>query len=257
MERHVARILILLALLITSPAMAESPKSFKTAKKWIADIHTKIGHETTFYCGCPYSRTTESGGVLDMEACGLKARKNEKRADDLEWEHITPAAWIGGHLACWTTGHAKCSEPGRECCNKSGVNDAFRYAHNDLNNLFPSGGEVNGDRSDHPYGTVDNEPREYGACDFEVGGSPKRAEVADSLKGVIARALLHMATHRGARIPYDLDKLKQDSADDPPEAWEIKRARKIADKTGIRNVHILGDCDGAMTMRCGATRSFP
>ncbi len=41
-----------------------------------------------------------------------------------------------------------------------------------LHNLAPSVGELNGDRSNHPYGIVEDEPREYGACDFEVGGSP-------------------------------------------------------------------------------------
>ena len=90
--------------------------------------------------------------------CGLKARKNEKRSDRVEWEHVVPASWFGSHRTCWKDGHALCGKKNgkplksRECCLKPGVDPDFQAAHNDPHNLFPAGGEVNGDRSAHPYG---------------------------------------------------------------------------------------------------------
>ena len=98
--------------------------------------------------------------------CGLKARKNEKRSDRVEWEHVVPASWFGSHRTCWKDGHALCGKKNgkplksRECCLKPGVDPDFQAAHNDPHNLFPAGGEVNGDRSAHPYGTVQAAPAE-------------------------------------------------------------------------------------------------
>lgn len=71
---------------------------------------------------------------------------------------------------------------GRKCCTRRGVDPAFMEAHNDLHNLLPAGGELNGDRSNHPFGAVDEEPRAYGECDFEVGGRPKVAEPPTSAR---------------------------------------------------------------------------
>ena len=51
--------------------------------------------------------------------------------------------------SCWTEGHELCvrrsgeAYKGRDCCTKRGVDPDFLAAHN----LFPAGGEVNGDRS--------------------------------------------------------------------------------------------------------------
>ena len=45
---------------------------------------------------------------------------------------------------------------GRKCCTKSGVDPAFMAAYTDPHNLFPAGGEVNGDRSAYPFGRVES-----------------------------------------------------------------------------------------------------
>jgi len=65
---------------------------------------------------------------------------------------------------------------------------------NDLHNQVPSIGQVNGDRSNHPYGIVDGEPRKYGACDFEVGGSPKVAAPNPHISGNAVRTWLYSQT---------------------------------------------------------------
>ena len=126
--------LILAAL--TAPALAQSPATFPAAKRLLAGIHQEIGHLRTVYCACPYVRTTRSGGDIDREACGLEARRNERRSDRVEWEHVVPASWFGSQRSCWKSGHALCGtkkngnpRKGRACCLKPGVDPAFQAAH--------------------------------------------------------------------------------------------------------------------------------
>ncbi len=234
-------------LLLMSSAMAhEPPATFSAAKKFLADLHEEIGHLKTIYCGCPYTRTTASGGDVDRDACGLKARSNETRSDRVEWEHVVPASWFGQTRACWKLKEkaypAECTSlSGRKCCEK--VNDSFDLAHNDPNNLFPSSGEVNADRSNHPYGDVPGEDREYGRCDFEMGKVADR-KVAEpgkgKLRGPLARAMLYMAQVYGVDVKLSLETVWQWHQDNPPESWEIRRAALIAERTGLRNEWVLG-----------------
>ena len=234
--------LILAAL--TAPALAQSPATFPAAKRLLAGIHQEIGHLRTVYCACPYVRTTRSGGDIDREACGLEARKNETRSDRVEWEHVVPASWFGSQRSCWKSGHALCGtkkgkpRKGRACCLKPGVDPAFQAAHNDPHNLFPAGGEVNGDRSNRAYGTVAGEPRVYGACDFEVGGKPKVAEPAPRVRGELARAMLYMAERYGVNVRMTRDELLGWHRADPPAEWELERERRIEAATGLRNPFI-------------------
>ena len=65
-------------------------------------------------------------------------------------------------------------------------------AHNDLHNLFPAVGEVNGDRSNFNWGMVEGNKREYGACPMEVDESIRRAEPPDVVKGNVARVMFYM-----------------------------------------------------------------
>ncbi len=227
------------------PAFAQSPERFATAKKLLAGIHEDIGHLQTLYCGCPYVRTSRSGGDIDREACGLEARKNEKRSDRVEWEHVVPASWFGSHRTCWKDGHALCGKKtngkplkGRECCLKPGVDPDFQAAHNDPHNLFPAGGEVNGDRSANPYGTVEGEPRRYGACDFEIGGKPRVAEPTTHVRGEIARAMLYMSQRYRADVRMTRETLLDWHEADPPDGWELERAKRIEAATGLEHPYI-------------------
>jgi deoxyribonuclease I len=216
----------------------EPPRTFKQAKSLLAQIHEDLGLLTTFYCGCPYVRKGRSGGDIDREACGLKARKNEMRSDRVEWEHVVPASWIGRGRACWITGNSSCKKKGRKCCAK--VDPEFIAAYASPHNLFPSSGEVNGDRSAHPFGTVSGEFRKYGACDFEVGGTPRVAEPPDSVRGEIARTMLYMIDAHGVSVRRDHEELIRESKSDPPEVWEIRRAQTIYQRTGLWQYWILG-----------------
>lgn len=235
------------AILLTFQVQAqEAPSSFAAAKKYLADLHEEIGHQTTVYCGCPYERTTRSGGDVDREACGLEARKNEKRSDRVEWEHVVPASWFGQLRACWILkdkAYPECEGmSGRKCCEH--VNEDFDLAHNDPNNLFPSGGEVNGDRSNYAYGEVEGEPRVYGSCNFEMGkvDGIRVAEPPEGrVQGVLARAMLYMSWRYGVNVKMPLETVWQWHIENPPEQWEITRAQRIAEDTGLRNRWVLGE----------------
>ena len=242
----VLRLVIGLFLISASPVSSFSDSSFniKTAKKLLAEIHAQIGHQVTLYCECPYVRVKASGGNIDRDACGLRARKNEKRSDRVEWEHVLPASWIGGNRSCWQTGHANCvtssgkKYKGRKCCTKKGIDPDFIVMYSNPHNLFPSGGEVNGDRRNYPFGTVEGELRQYGACDFEVGGNPKVAEPKKSVHGEVARAMLYMIDTYGISGRMSKSKLLEWHQNDPPEEWEIERAKRIEEQTGFRNPYI-------------------
>lgn len=223
----------------------EPPTSFKNAKKFLADLHEEIGYQFTIYCGCPYSRTTRSGGDVDREACGVVTRSNETRSKRIEWEHVVPASWFGTTRACWKLKakvYQECEgKSGRECCEA--VNEDFALAYSDPNNLFPSVGEVNLDRFNHPYGEVPGEPRAYGECDAEVieltGGGKLFEPAEGKVRGTVARAMLYMAQVYGVNVELPMSEVWKWHVNNPPEDWEMKRARLIAERTGLRNEWIL------------------
>ena len=54
-------------------------------------------------------------------------------------------------------------------------------------NLVPAVGEINGDRSNYKFGLIEDEPRVYGTCDFEVDFRNRIAEPPPHVRGDIAR----------------------------------------------------------------------
>ena len=62
-----------------------------------------------------------------------------------------------------------------------------------MHNLFPSVGEVNGDRRDDNWGMVPGEKRQYGTCNIEVDSSIRRAEPCEYVMGDIARTMRYMS----------------------------------------------------------------
>lgn len=225
----------------------QPPGSFSEAKKMLADLHEEIEYQFTLYCGCSYSRTTTSGGQVDRKVCGVETRSNETRSRRIEWEHVVPASWFGQTRACWKLKEIAYPDEcegmsGRKCCEK--VNEAFERAHNDPNNLFPSVGEVNADRSNHGYGEVPGEPREYGECDAEImelpGGGKLFEPAEGKVRGTVARAMLYMAQVYGVDVELSMTEVWSWHKNNPPEQWEIERAQRIAERTGLYNEWILG-----------------
>ena len=117
-----------------------------------------------------------------------------------------------------------------------GVDNQTRFMLNDLHNLVPSIGQVNADRFNYPYGIVPGEPRAYGACDFEVGGSPKVAEPAPRIRGNVARIWLYMSDTWGFPLTtQETEMLKKWYAADPVGEWEKVRNGRIKTIQGNSN----------------------
>ena len=238
-------LLILAVFLFPATALAHPPNpvgTFETAKKK-ARNEVYHDHRITLYCACTYTNSsTASGGVIEPTVCGYTPRANAERGGILEWEHMMPAFEFGHIRSCWKEGHDSCKKldgtrfKGRECCKKSGVDPEFRIMLADLHNLAPSVGELNGDRSNHPYGLVENDPRDYGACDFEVGGSPKVAEPKEDVRGDVARAWLYMSDGYSIRLSQEERAMfLQWHEADPPDEWERTRDERIEELQGNKN----------------------
>ncbi len=203
--------------------------SFSTARRWLYE-RVYADHRLTLYCGCDY----DVDRVVDLAGCGVVARKNETRALRVEAEHAMPASRFGSHLPCWQSG-------GRAECLKT--NAVFEGAHNDLHNLFPVVGEINGDRSNYTWARIEGEERLYGDCDFEVDFKGKTAEAAKEVQGDVARANLYMAEVWGPLLGFELTEAEAKlyrpwDKGDKPDVWELERNTRIAAIEGITNPFI-------------------
>jgi hypothetical protein len=102
----------------------------------------------------------------------------------------------------------------------------------DMHNLVPSIGEINGDRSNFPFGEVPNEPRAYGKdVDMEVSFKLDLAEAPDNRLGDIARVYLYMNSKYD--MPLEQEELKRLISwnnSDQVDEWEIE-------KNGMVKIH--------------------
>ena len=214
----------------TAPGpLPNTPSTFTAAKKALYD-QVYPDHRVTFYCGCRY----DADRRIDLASCGLQALADKPRAQRIEAEHIFPAAQFGNFRPCWRSpgdfpacvkGSGK-AVSGRECCQK--VDPVFEAAHTDLMNLVPAVGEVNGQRSDFNWGMISGEPREFGGCNMEVDSSIRRVEPPETIMGDIARTMFYMADMYGFTLSRQDEQLYTAwSRQDPPDAWEIERNRRI------------------------------
>ena len=211
--------------------------TFTAAKKALYDqVYTD--HRVTFYCGCAYSADRK----IDLASCGLTALADKPRAQRIEAEHIFPAAQFGGFRPCWRSpkDFPECVKSsgktvsGRECCQR--VDPVFESAHNDLMNLVPSVGEVNGQRRDYNWGMIPGEQRAFGTCNIEVDGDTRRAEPPEAIRGDIARIMFYMADTYGFNLSnQDRQLYTAWSRQDPPDEWEIERTRRIKTIQGRGN----------------------
>jgi hypothetical protein len=124
-------------------AVAGAPTTFEkakvVAKKQV--FYDQADSSTgELYCGCKWTWVGKSGGRVDALSCGYEVRKQETRAKRTEWEHIVPAWTFGHQRQCWQQG-------GRKNC--VATDKVFRAMEADLFNLYPSVGEVNGDRANY------------------------------------------------------------------------------------------------------------
>jgi len=215
--------------------LPRTPGTFEEAKRVLYD-QVYRDRRLTFYCGCTYS-----GRRVDLASCGLQPRKNVDRAARLEAEHVFPAHQFGQFRQCWR--EPICRKPsggsykGRKCCEETDA--VFRTAHNDLMNLYPAEGEVNGDRSNYSWGMVPGEKRVYGQCNMEVDSSIRRAEPPENIMGDIARTMFYMEATYGFKLS-DQDRKLFDAWNkmDPPDEWERSRNERIKKIQGRGNSFI-------------------
>lgn len=213
--------------------LPDTPDSFGAAKRLLYE-QIYAGHQQTFYCGCTFGKDRR----VSRRSCGVKVRQNEKRANRIEAEHVFPASDFGRQRECWRKPICKKSDgtpfKGRRCCEEA--DPIFKTAHNDLHNLYPAVGEINGDRSNYRWGMVEGEPRLYGRCDFEVDRSIDRAEPPERVQGDIARTYFYMSETYGLRLSDQQQKLFEAwSQQDPPDDWERERNQRIAQIQGRGN----------------------
>ncbi|CAM3633901.1 endonuclease [Parendozoicomonas haliclonae] len=223
---------LLLILLLISPFTQAAPDNFSKAKKLAAVVYQD--HQQTFYCSCPYQEIRDERGrwklIPDLESCGYEVRKQETRANRIEWEHVMPAWAFGHQRQCWQDG-------GRKNCHKD---REFRAMEADLFNLVPSIGEVNGDRSNFRFGDLSSKPDMYGQCEFKVDFKQRRAEPPVNKRGKIARAYLYMAAKYQLKLSKQEQKLYTAWNNQyPVSEWEEERHERISKIMGWDNPFVV------------------
>lgn len=218
------RFVITLFLIVCSAIAA--PDSFDRSKALMVDIYND--NRRTFYCGCTFEwRGKKGAGEVDLDSCGYEVRKNQARAERIEWEHVMPAHSFGHQRQCWQNG-------GRKNC--VATDPVFRQMEADMHNLVPSIGEVNGDRSNYRFGMLPTTPHQHGKCDFKVDFKQRVAQPRPEIRGDIARIYFYMHDHYSLRMSDQQRKLLEAWAtQDPVDEWEQERDRRIAKQMGHGN----------------------
>lgn len=211
-------------------AMAEGINSFSQAKA--AGVKVNADAPGDFYCGCKIDWQGKKG-VINLQSCGYKVRKNENRASRVEWEHVVPAWQFGHQRQCWQDG-------GRKNCAKDPV---YRRMESDMHILQPAVGEVNGDRANYMYSQWNGGEGQYGQCAMKVDFKEKVAEPPVRARGAIARTYFYM------RDSYQLTLSRQQTQlfsawnkTYPVTRWECERDERIAKVQGNHNPYVQQAC---------------
>lgn len=199
--RFLALVFYVSALLCNYPGSAlahpgsQRTFSFDQAKK---RLYSQVPFKLDFYCGCPVS-----GTKIDFGGCTFQDGRKAARSSRIEAEHIVPASLFGRAFKEYRLGHKDCRTKkgvlysGRQCLLK--ISKEYRVIHNDLYNLYPTIGSVNGTRSNLPYCCIDGEQFYYQGCDFEVV-KDTCIEPRIGIRGYIARTYQYMAWRYPERV---------------------------------------------------------
>ncbi|MDB4936790.1 MAG: Endonuclease, partial [Labilithrix sp.] len=224
-------------------------RGFDDAKRELGRIYGAAGQHIDLYCGCTFAIASGHGMRVDLAGCGYVPARDAARAERIEWEHAVPAAAFGHTFSEWREGHPKCVDGkgkkfhGRKCARIASAE--FARIEADLHNLFPVVGEVNGLRADLPMGVLGTGNADK-ASSFRFGGCQSAIERGvfmprREVHGDLARAYKYMDrsyperhliddAHRALFDTWDLE--------DPPDAWERERNKKIAARQGNPNAFI-------------------
>ncbi|WP_394201355.1 endonuclease [Shewanella waksmanii] len=212
---------------------AHHPTSFNQAKRIAKSIYADSLPHQSFYCGC-YIDIQGKKWIPDLASCGYQVRKQQKRAQRIEWEHVVPAWELGHQRQCWQQG-------GRKHCAKT--DSQFKKMEADLHNLVPAIGEVNGDRSNYRFSQWNAKPEQYGACQMTVDFKGRKVQPPAASRGQIARTYLYMQQTYGLAISNSQLKLfKAWDKSYPVDTIECQRDNKIAAKQGNHNPFVQQQC---------------
>ena len=238
---------LLVLVILFSVGVSANPKgnatieSFNKAKK-ILQKQIYADHRITFYCGCPYD---ENNVIIPSDK--YTPKKQNKRSNRIEWEHVVPAQAFGQAFVEWRDGDPECidkkgkSFKGRNCASK--MSQEFRTMEADMYNLVPAVGELNGLRSNYSYSDIPGEKREFGNCDFEI--EDRKAEPRPEIRGDIARIYFYMDDAYPGRGIISKKNQKLFMAwdkEDPVDAWECERCRRIEKIQGNENHFVKNAC---------------
>ena len=233
---------ILSIFFVTSQVLSQNIKitSFSKSKKLLQKVYKD--HALTLYCGCSFK-----GKKPNLSSCGYIPKKDKKRANRIEWEHVVPAHAFGQSFSEWREGHPKCVNKkgkkfkGRKCTEK--MNVEFKRMQADMYNLYPAIGEVNGRRSNYSMSIIPGEVRDFGKCDVEIKN--KKVEPREEIRGEIARTYLYMESsypNRGIISKNNRKLFEAWDKSDPVDAWECERSRRIEIIQGNRNEILMVKC---------------
>jgi len=238
--RHL--IITLSLIILSSHAFSQNIQitSFSKSKKLLLKVYKDNPY--TLYCGCSFK-----GKKPNLSSCGYTPKKDKKRANRIEWEHVVPAHAFGQSFSEWREGHPKCVSKkgkkfkGRKCAQK--INEEYRRMQADMFNLYPAIGEVNGRRSNYSMGIIEGEKREFGKCDVEI--KSRKVEPREEIRGEIARTYIYMDSvypGRGIISKNNWKLFELWHRNDPVDEWECERARRIEKIQGNRNEIVLEKC---------------
>jgi deoxyribonuclease-1 len=235
-------LIILFLIFLSSQAFSQNTQitSFSKSKKLLMKLYKD--NPVTLYCGCSFK-----GKKPNLSSCGYIPKKNNKRANRIEWEHVVPAHAFGQSFSEWRNGHPKCVKKngkkfkGRKCAGK--VNEEYRRMQADMFNLYPAIGEVNGRRSNYSMALIKGAKRDVGTGDVEIEN--KKVEPKESIRGEIARTYLYMdSVYPGRGIISKKNRKLFDAwnKSDTVDEWECERAKRIERIQGNRNEVVMRDC---------------
>lgn len=234
---------ILLFISLTCHLYAQGNERFesftKVKKILLEEIY--LDYNQTFYCSSDFD---SSKNIVHDE--GYIPISDNKRGRRLEWEHVVPANVFWKKLE-GASGHSQCISSsgkqykGRKCVEK--VSKLFRFIQADMHNLKPAIGQLNGIRSDFPYGILQGEERRFGSCDVEV--HEKQFEPKPSIRGDIARIYFYMNyQYPGYQVIDDLhfQLFLYWNIIDPVDDIECKLSKRIEIIQGNENPFVKYQC---------------
>jgi deoxyribonuclease-1 len=221
----------LLLFMVFTACVHAAPSSFQQAKRELTTLYTE--QPVSFYCGCDIHYQGKKL-IPDLNSCGYQVRKQVKRANRIEWEHIMPAWEMGHQRQCWQSGGRK------NCTNNDPI---FKLMEGDMHNLVPAIGEVNGDRSNYRFSDWGGQSNQYGQCQMLVDFKGRKVQPPKANRGAIARTYLYMAQAYNITLsPAQLRLYNAWHKSYSVTPWECRRDRFIASKQGNSNPFVSPYC---------------